>query len=131
MCIDGLFCHKRYRFRAFSSVLCSSFAFRWPCFPSVGLYAFLHGVDTVVLVVVSSCFPFSLRAKANFIGSFWSYLLYFPDLVLLSLSAFLCFSCLVILSSFLESVFVSPVVVSDLFCQLSTAAFSNGVWLSK
>jgi hypothetical protein len=31
---------------------------------------FLHGGDTVVLVVVSSCFPFCLSAKVNFVGSF-------------------------------------------------------------
>jgi hypothetical protein len=51
-----------------------------------GLYPFLHAVDTVGLVVVSSCFPFSFRAKANFVDSFWSHLLYCPDLVFLMLS---------------------------------------------
>jgi hypothetical protein len=34
------------------------------------LYLFLCGVDTAMLVLVSSVFPFSLHVEANFVGSF-------------------------------------------------------------
>jgi len=41
-----------------------------PIFFLGSLYPLFHGVDTVVLVLVSGCFPFCLRLGANFVGSF-------------------------------------------------------------
>jgi hypothetical protein len=35
-----------------------------------GLYLFFHEVDTLVLVLVSGCFPVLLCVEANFVGIF-------------------------------------------------------------
>jgi hypothetical protein len=35
-----------------------------------GPYPFFRGVDTVLLVFVSGCVPFCLRAEANLVGTF-------------------------------------------------------------
>ena len=50
------------RYRAVSSVLSIFFL--------GGLYAFFHGVNTVVLDMVSFCCPLAVGAEAKFVGSF-------------------------------------------------------------
>ena len=50
-----------------------------------GPYLFFHTVGTVVLVLVSGCFPFCLRVEATFIDSIWRNLLSWFGLFLLSL----------------------------------------------
>jgi hypothetical protein len=49
-----------------------------------GLCPLFQWVETVVLVLVSVCFPLYLRVEANFFGSFWSHPLYFPSSRLVS-----------------------------------------------
>ena len=45
------------------------------------IYCLFHAVDTVVLFWVSGFFPLCLHVQANIVGSFWSHMLHFPDLV--------------------------------------------------
>ena len=49
-----------------------------------GLCPLFHGVETVVLVLVSGCFPLYLRVEVNLFSSFWSHPLYFPSFRLVS-----------------------------------------------